>query len=114
MELISPNECIVDQVDSNKPFDETQIQTDPLKLSKMILDVDITFLKEYFDENAWVAVQNLIKMVSLRYTCKTCNTEARILSIECKKCHSIFHLDCKNVSFHYRETPKNWTCKECY
>jgi len=84
MELITSPECIVDQVDSNKVFNESQIQTDPLRLSKMFLDTEnIDFLEVYFDEDAWVAVLALIKMLSLRYKCKTCNLDARILSIEC-------------------------------
>ncbi len=44
MELITSPECIVNQVDSIKVFNESQIQTDPLRLSKMFLDTEKNWL----------------------------------------------------------------------
>ena len=105
MELVSPNDCIVNQLDTSTLFDETQIETNHLYLSKIFLG-DIDFLKVHFDECAWLAVTKLVEMVVSRYVRAICKQIAQDSSIECSRCSMIFHHNCKAVTNHFKKNPR--------
>lgn len=80
--------------------DETKVNTNPFDLPDVFINsrFDLIKLKSKFDDDAWLAVINLVQDKKRISTCPHCKILCRAKCIECDKFNQWFHLDCENVS----------------
>ncbi len=75
------------------------------------LEVDIEFLKVYFDEDAWCSVEALVTTYRKQFFCLICNQKAINDYIACSKCKKNFHNKCQEkITSYYKRNPTNWKC----
>jgi hypothetical protein len=98
-------------------YTEEDVTTEFTNLSNIFLDSDfkMEMLRSLFDDDAWVAVQDLIKLKVANSTCADCKLVCITKCLRCEKCKRAFHLACQSVSKYISsgKGKKPWTCSYC-
>ena len=94
-------------------FSEEMIQVDPKLLTNIFLNENIDFLKKYFDEDAWVAVTQLVKNKLNEFLCSSCDSSCTVDRMSCDKCTKNYHIACVKVTRYYVKNPTKWICPIC-
>jgi hypothetical protein len=81
-------------------FGENDIQTDVTVLTGQFLEeqLDLSVLKNLFDEDAWKAVQSLHKLKLKMSACRNCRNFFTEKFMKCTECAKPFHFKCKSIT----------------
>lgn len=111
------DETVVSAVRDGIPIEEQFVEIQPAKVSDCIQDEDVNIfsVKEYFTEDAWKVVEQLLyyKKADFSFLCAACtNNLDGVESIGCDYCLAWYHLSCASL----KKPPDGnriWKCSQC-
>jgi hypothetical protein len=99
------------------PISEDLVVTDPDLLTDVFIDrsFNLNDLKRYFNDDAWLAVQAVVKAKITLSTCVVCSKLCFEDCIQCTNCHRWFHYACEGVDADSSDTNATsiWQCCLC-
>ena len=99
--------------------EETDVEICPEKIPSSCLDENVCIhsIQKYFSADAWMAVEQVLKVVKNNpaWFCGSCENkidDSTEDSVVCESCLSWFHFNCLGL----RKAPKTkeWFCRQCH
>jgi len=104
-------------IHQNYVIEEEDVECKPERVSDALVDenVDIHIVRKYFSSDAWMVVEEVVKLKSktMVWICHACFHDLHAEeSIVCDSCLLWFHFKCVGLS--RLPKSKNWFCRSCY